>query len=242
MTPGAPKGWTCPDCARTFANANQWHACTDLTVAEHLADHGPLATALYGAVTAALAEHGTFRVHAQRTRIAFVREMTFGSLVFRQRWADLSLVTPTPIVDPRVRRLEVYGPTTFGHTVRLAGVEDVDVDVRGWLGEALRRGDGAPDPPEVLDPLPGELAEVATVPLATRVAVDEQGARSIVLPGWAADLFADRHWVTTRLGGEVRTGRVDVAARRLDLDGDVLASLGLGDGDAVEVHLRPDVT
>lgn len=30
--------WTCPECARTFANTHQWHSCIELTLEEKLAE------------------------------------------------------------------------------------------------------------------------------------------------------------------------------------------------------------
>jgi hypothetical protein len=88
-----------------------------------------------------LAEAGDFRIHSQKTRIAFISRMSFASVKLARRWVDLAFIMPNPIDDPRIRRIELYGPTSFSHHVRLGEVEQVDRAVRGWLAEALRRGD-----------------------------------------------------------------------------------------------------
>ncbi len=229
--------WTCPACRRRFANTNQWHACTDLSVDEHLAGRSELAVSLYRAVEQAVADCGTFRVHAQQTRIAFIETMTFGGVKLARGWVDVSFITPQPIDDPRIRRLEVYGPTSFGSTIRLSALDELDADVRHWLCDAYGRGTQETlDPGAEVEPLVGHALAVAVVPLASRVTADGH----LHIPAWAAACLSEAPSLDARLEGDHHTAHlVDTGdGQAIGLDGDVLAALGLGEGDRVDVVLR----
>ena len=63
---------------RSFANRNQWHSGVDISVGEHLAGKTELAISLYETVVTAQEQCGRFRLHPQKTRIAFISRMTFG--------------------------------------------------------------------------------------------------------------------------------------------------------------------
>ena len=153
--------WTCPNCGRSFANVNQAHACQSTTVDEHLADKSGHAVAIYEEVVSALEDSGDFRIHPQRSRISFISRMTFGGVALAREWADLSFILPAPLDSDRVRKLELYGPTSWGHTVRLLSPADVDGEVRTWLGDALRRGNQETlDSKAQVDPIGGRQLEV----------------------------------------------------------------------------------
>jgi hypothetical protein len=91
---------------------------------------------------AAMSACGQFRIHPQKTRIAFISTMTFAGARLARRWMDVSLITPEPIDDPRIRSWS-YGPTSFAQGLRIAEVKDLDADVREWLCISLRRSDPA---------------------------------------------------------------------------------------------------
>jgi hypothetical protein len=56
---------------------------------------------------AAMSACGQFRIHPQKTRIAFISTMTFAGARLARRWMDVSLITPEPIDDPRIRSWSV---------------------------------------------------------------------------------------------------------------------------------------
>lgn len=237
--------WSCQECGRTFANANQWHACTDLSVEERLAGESDLAVALYRAVVAELETHGPFRIHPQQTRIAFIATMSFASVRFARGWVDLTLITAAPIESDRVRRLELYGPTSFGSTIRLSSVGEVDESVRTWLGRAYARGIRKTlDSHATVAVVRPPVRDVLVVPLKARVGVEGDGTRHLVVPPYAAESLGSRSDITVDFvgGGRVlamteRDGTWHVVA---GVDW-ALAERGLGDGDDVEVVLRPVV-
>ncbi|MGZ5384772.1 MAG: hypothetical protein ACXWH0_12390, partial [Acidimicrobiia bacterium] len=89
--------WTCPACGRRFANVNQWHSCGNPQLDDLLDRHTDHVVGIYQAVGLALAEAGNFRIHSQKTRIAFISRMSFASVKLARRWVDLAFIMPNPI-------------------------------------------------------------------------------------------------------------------------------------------------
>ena len=227
--------WTCPQCDRSFANAHQWHSCLRMALDEHLAAKSDHAVALYRAVEAALANCGRFRIHPQKTRIAFITRMTFAGVALAQRWVDVTLILPTAVSHDRVRRIELYGPTSFAHSVRLASVADLDAEVRRWLCDAHRRGGQETlDPDAHVEPVVGSALETLKVPVRSKV-ID--GA--LAVPRYAAEALEAAPGVRARIAGETYTGSLSGGAVRLDEVN--LGSLGLGEGDEADVFLSADL-
>lgn len=233
--------WACPDCGRTFANMNQWHSCLELSLADRLAESSATAVGLFHAIESVIADSGPYRIHAQRTRIAFIDRMTFASVVLAREWVDLGFVTAVAVGDERVRTIEMYGPTTFAHVVRVAAVDDIDSDVRDWLTAAHRRGSqDSPGEAAGVTPVVGVALARLRIPMPARV-VESDEAPGIGLPWWAAAALAGNAEVTMRMGG------TDHGARVVDRDDRAVAvpepglleALGLTVGDSIDVTVRP---
>ena len=153
--------WTCPRCGRSYAIRNQTHACLDMSPDDYLADKVPLARSVYESVHAALEACGEFRVHPQKTRIAFISRMSFAGISATKSRVDLSVILPAPIDDGRIRKLFLYGPTSWGHTLRITDPHEVDSQVGGWLCEAWRRGNQETlDPAASVTPLMGRALDL----------------------------------------------------------------------------------
>ncbi len=234
--------WTCPSCERQFANTNQWHSCIEMAVEEHLAPKTELAVGIYRAVEAALLVCGEFRVHPQKTQIAFIARMTFGGVKLARRWADLSFILPAPVDDPRIRSIELYGPTSFGHRLRLEAAAEVDRDVRRWLCEAHRRGlQDTLDPAAEVDAAVGHVLEHMMVPLRTRVVAHPDGL-ALGLPQYAAQAFGAHPFVLARIRGAHYPGEIQKQADRPVLWlAEALVQLGLGLGDEADAFLTADL-
>ena len=230
--------WTCPECGRSFANKNQWHACQTTTVEDVLDAKSDLAVSIYEAVVEALESAGDFRIHPQKTRIAFISRMTFAGVSLAQRWVDLSFMLARPLDDIRVRRLELFGPSSWGHTVRLSHSEEVDADVKAWLAEALRRGDRTTlDPSAEIAPL--NMRQLGVFWTGFSATPERNGDDiSVALPGHVADALALVDVVAMRVQGVTRSATIDRTGSRslLALD----PSLGLGEGDTTDVFIEMD--
>lgn len=184
---------------------------------------------------AALERAGEFRFHPQKTRIAFISRMTFGGVALARDWADLGLILPEPLDTPRNRKLELYGPSSWGHSIRLHQPAEVDEQVHTWLADALRRGDQETlDSSREVTPLTGRQLDLFRTGFRTRVENDR-----VELPAHVADALALVDDVVAQVGGHKsetmlrRSG--GVAYIQLD------PMTGLGENDQTDVFLRVSV-
>jgi hypothetical protein len=138
---GTPAMWTCPRCARTFANRNQSHACAPLgDLDRHFTGAAPEVRATFDAILTAASECGPVEVLAEKTRIALHARMSFAAFTPRRRWLTGHLVLARRVDSPRFTRIEEYSPRNVLHPVRLTGPHEVDAEVAGWLAEAYAVG------------------------------------------------------------------------------------------------------
>jgi hypothetical protein len=227
--------WACPRCGRSFAIRNQSHACLSLSADDHLAYKTPLARAIYGGVVTALERCGEFRVHAQKTRIAFISRMSFAGVRATKSWIDLSFIMPDPIDDRRIRKLVLYGPTSWGHTVRITDPAQIDARIEAWLCEAWRRGNQETlDPTARVEPLSPSLLGVFETAFNARIA-EERGGVVARVPTHVAQALAAVDTVQVRVRGV--TKREPLHHGR---DGSWVGvrAAGLAEGDRVDVYLR----
>lgn len=228
--------WTCPECGRSFANPNQWHACQDTTVDEALAGKTDHAISIYRAVVGALEAAGEFRIHPQKTRIAFISRMTFAGVSLARRWADLSFILPEPLDDRRIRKLDLYGPTSWGHTIRLSRPDDIDRDVEQWLEQALKRGDQETlDPQAEVAPLNMNQLEVLWTGFKARIEVVAD-ILLVRLPSHVEEALALVDEVRVRIMGVDQVAPIERRGGHGLLVLDPVS--GLGDGDEVDVFIR----
>lgn len=139
--PGSRELWTCATCGRSFANTGQWHACTDVTVDEHLEGRSPEIVGLYRAFEALVADAGgEFRRHPARTRIAFIGRMSFAGATFGRDWIDVHMILPWWHDDDRFSHVNLYSGDAWEHRLRVRDASELDDDVARWAALAWRRG------------------------------------------------------------------------------------------------------
>jgi hypothetical protein len=133
--------WTCPRCARTFANQNQTHSCTALGDLDgHFTGTSPAVRAAFDAVLAVVGYLGPVSVLSERTRIALHVRMSFAAFMPRREWLNGHLVLARRIDSPRFTRIDTYSPRNIVHVFRLATPDDVDEEFAAWLAEAYEVG------------------------------------------------------------------------------------------------------
>ncbi len=133
--------WVCPACERTFANANQSHACARHTLDEHLTGKTPEVLAIYRRLEAVAQRLGPALVLPEATRIAFHVRMSFAAVSLHRRWVDGHVVLARRLEAPRFRRIDTISPRNHVHVVRIAAVDEVDAEVEAWFAEAYLVGE-----------------------------------------------------------------------------------------------------
>ncbi|HEX8365347.1 MAG TPA: DUF5655 domain-containing protein [Allosphingosinicella sp.] len=133
--------WICPACARSFANANQSHACGRYELEPHFEGKPAEIRALFDAFVALLETIGPFETLPQKTRIAFHVRMSFAQLTPKRRWIDGHFVLAAPTPRPFVRKIETISPRNHVHHFRLEQEADLDEDFVALLRAAYAVGE-----------------------------------------------------------------------------------------------------
>jgi hypothetical protein len=133
--------WTCPVCARKFANRHQYHSCGRHSLEEHFAGREPKVIATFNKLLATAERSGPLTVLPEKTRIAFQVRMSFAAFTLRRRWVDGHVVLARRLDSPRFRSIEVISPRNQVHAFRLREPSEVDAEVARWLAEAYSVGE-----------------------------------------------------------------------------------------------------
>ena len=81
---GGDKLWQCTKCGRRFANRNQSHFCSHVTLESHFEGKPSETRSLYEAFLAVVQSHGPVVVLPEKTRIALQVRMSFAAIMTRQ--------------------------------------------------------------------------------------------------------------------------------------------------------------
>ena len=118
--------WSCPACGRTFANANQAHACGRHRLEDHFDGKGPAVRGIYEAFRAMIESFGPVEILPEKTRIAFHVRMSFAQLTVRRAWVLGHFVLARRSDDPLFTKVETISPRNHVHHFRLDLPEDVE--------------------------------------------------------------------------------------------------------------------
>ena len=131
--------WRCGACGRSFANANQSHACGRHDLDSHFGGRSPKVRAIYEAFRAMLEGLGPVAVLPEKTRIAFQVRMSFAQLTVRRDWVLGHLVLARRAKEPLFTRVETISPRNHVHHFRLDDPGQVAA-LRAWAREAYAVG------------------------------------------------------------------------------------------------------
>jgi hypothetical protein len=133
--------WTCPACARTFANPNQTHTCAPLRdLDSHFTRSDPAIRAVFNRILAVLEPLGPLTVLPEKTRIALHVRMSFAAFTPRRHWLDGHLVLARRADSPKFHKIETYSPRNHLHALRLTHPSEVDEELSSLLSEAYQVG------------------------------------------------------------------------------------------------------
>ena len=133
--------WRCPECNRSFANRNQSHSCSDVSLQSHFSGKSEDVRELFDALTAMIRKCGRVKVLPEKTRIAFQVRMTFIAVQVRRNYLIGHFVFARRVESPRFVRVETFSPRNHLHAFRLDILEDLDDEFAGWVREAYAVGE-----------------------------------------------------------------------------------------------------
>jgi Domain of unknown function (DUF5655) len=137
---GDDKLWQCTHCGRRFANTNQTHFCSDVTLESHFVGKPPETRSLYEAFLAAVQSHGPVVVLPEKTRIAFQVRMSFAALMARRGHLRGHLVLAERHERPFFSKIEAISPRNHVHFFQLCDAATLQGELGACIGKAYRVG------------------------------------------------------------------------------------------------------
>ena len=134
------KLWKCPECGRRFANKNQSHFCSDVSLESHFEGKPPETRRLYEAFLTAVRAHGPVLILPEKTRIAFQVRMSFAALMTRRGYLRGHLVLAERREKACFLKIETISPRNHVHVFELRDAAQLQGDLGEYLGEAYRVG------------------------------------------------------------------------------------------------------
>ena len=130
------KGWTCPECKRSFGRTNQSHGCAPAMPLEDAFVDRPDLRPIHLAVLKTLRKIADVRAEAVSIGVLFKRVRTFAELRPKRDALTLSFLLSREIASPRITKTIALSANRMAYFVDLRSAKDVDREVRDWLAEA----------------------------------------------------------------------------------------------------------
>jgi hypothetical protein len=140
VKPRSGKLWPCPKCGRRFANRNQSHFCSNVSLEAHFEGKPAETRLLYEAFLAAVKSHGPVKVLPEKTRIAFQVRMSFAVLLTRRGYLRGHLVLAERHECPCFLKIETISPRNHVHSFELRTLTQLKGELADYIGKAYRVG------------------------------------------------------------------------------------------------------
>ena len=142
---GSPKKaaplWRCSQCGRWFANRNQSHSCSNVSLESHFVGKSAKVRELFDALAGMIEKCGPVRILPEKTRIAFQVRMSFIAVQVRREYIIGHFVFARRLEHPRFTRIETFSPGNHLHAFRLDSLDDLDKEFAAWVREAYAVGE-----------------------------------------------------------------------------------------------------
>ena len=132
--------WTCPKCRHRFVTRNMWHSCSNYSLEGHFEGKEPSVRQVFDKLLVLIQQCGPVTVIPQKTRIAIQARVRFAGGVARKNSFDAALWLTRRAQHPCLRRVEMFGPKSYGLHFRLTRPEDLDEKLAALVREAYAVG------------------------------------------------------------------------------------------------------
>ena len=133
--------WRCPECGRSFANRNQTHSCSNVTLESHFKGKSEKVRELFDELSALIKKCGPVKVLPEKTRIAFQVRMSFIAVQVRRDYLIGHFVFARRVESPRFTRIETFSPRNHLHAFRINSLSELDDEFAAWICEAYAVGE-----------------------------------------------------------------------------------------------------
>jgi Domain of unknown function (DUF5655) len=133
--------WRCSECGRSFANRNQSHSCSNVSLESHFVGKTEQARELFDALTAIIKQCGPVKILTEKTRIAFQVRMSFIAVSVRRNYLVGHFVFARRLDHPRFTRVETFSVRNHLHAFHLENHSELDDEFAAWVREAYAVGE-----------------------------------------------------------------------------------------------------
>jgi hypothetical protein len=138
--------WTCPDCRREFGRPGQSHSCSPgLSVDDYFATAKDWERPIYDLVAGHVESLGDVIIDPISVGILFKNGPTFCILRAMIRWTALGFTLGRKLSSDKLSRKVTGDRGKFFHVVNVAGPDQIDDEILGWLTEAYHTAGGTLD-------------------------------------------------------------------------------------------------
>jgi hypothetical protein len=127
-------GWTCPQCARTFARGGQFHSHDTQILDTHFAGRPERLRESFDKLMASLPSD--VQVEPLRTVIVLSARRTFSYITVQATRLLVGVILEHVLDSPRVVKIDHVSPRKFGSVVSVHGPGDVDDELQLWMQQA----------------------------------------------------------------------------------------------------------
>ncbi|WP_235296507.1 DUF5655 domain-containing protein [Portibacter marinus] len=131
--------WICPKCSRRFANDNQSHYCTDITVDDLLEGKPENGILAFDQVLLSVYEFGDVDVGASVNTAIFTNKKAFLIVRPMSKILDLKFYYDEPLKSGKLHKVGKMGKK-FYHHIRISNEEEVDDEVVQLLKKGYDQG------------------------------------------------------------------------------------------------------
>ncbi len=132
--------WRCPNCKRKFANRNQTHFCSNVTLESHFTGKPPITRELFDAFLGEVKKHGPVKVLPEKTRIALQVRMSFAAVMTRRGYLRGHLVLAERCDDSCFFKIESFSPRNHVHQFALRDKSQLSASFQKHIAAAYAVG------------------------------------------------------------------------------------------------------
>jgi Domain of unknown function (DUF5655) len=138
--------WTCPECGRRFARANQHHVYDRTSVEDHLLRKPQHVIELYQYFVALVEACRPFDYAPIRRQIGFQgRSRIFAAVRLTSKGLEGYLDLARRIDRVPFKQVAKFSKRPFVHHFEIVLVDEMDEEFAGWVRESYSVGEGLPD-------------------------------------------------------------------------------------------------
>jgi len=124
--------WTCPDCERVFASANQSHMCTDTTIDDIFAGKPVDLLLAFDKLLVAVIDWEPCTVGTSTKSIVFTKKKAWLIVRPMSKELDLKIYTPEKLSHRLIKKSVPY-PNKYAHHIRISTDQEVTTELLDLL-------------------------------------------------------------------------------------------------------------